>query len=513
MKTISFAIALVTMLGYTSAAPYGSNQLVVYPARLCPSNSSTSLSRATWTGTSLASNQACPARLAPSAQSITVDSFTLAHHNIDQWVPRSNTYALAVLRSSAVLSADLDFEILDASNRVVVPRMRVTLGTPGDTQPLMQKPPSSTRRTVLKGKRRGLTDDMTLADEWDALLADSPPRREARKPHRGRRKGKGGFMGGIGGGGRYGGGSGGFRGAGSSTTYGYSSSALSSRFVPGYTRTPYGYTGRSVMMPMFLHRTSSSARAPVGSGQCAPGCDPGWIGDRECDALCNNAACNWDNRDCHATRHLSSNTTQEQLVSSVCSCDHYTGSARLRCQRSHNNAAGSSDSCYYAPNTTFNRDDLMAATVNKYSYNNTAVRFPLRIVLHRAAVLFNENAQPEPWQHPLLFSFSEVDLDDEEDVALSFVSLCIIVGVVLLFCTVICLCVTDCCKCCCSEKTTAAEHDKTTTLELNGPKLSALMTHHPSEDPGSRKDSALELKSQEPQKPQDTTLIRGSLIT
>jgi len=377
-------IVAFLLTGAASAAPLYSlrDAFNVYPVSTCPYNNSllgqytdnhlqtTAFGQAAWASVA-GQLTACPAPLTPSAQRVTVASFSNAQHNLDQWypeVPRSKVYTLAALRSTSVVSAYIDIDIVDAEGSVIVPRLKLTLGEPsGRPEPPVQ-PLLPTRRAVNRGKR-----------------ALPKGKRQQRKPHMGRRKGKGGFMGGIGGNGRYGGGSGGFRGAGSTKSYGYSSKALSSRYVSGYKRTPYGYTGRSVALPLLL-----------------------FSGHR------------------HGLHHRSR-------------CDQYTGNSRLRCQKSYNNETDFGDGVStYTPSTPVNRDDIMAATVN-----STAM-FPLTVRVHRAALVFNAASQSEPWEQALMFSFSEVDWDDEEDLIMSFPVLCILVGIALLATTCICIC---CCNC------------------------------------------------------------------
>jgi len=392
---IAFIVAIV-LAGGSSAAPYSASGIGVYPVNLCPLLNSSLLN--SYTGSALhgsslapwasASDEKCHSNQPPSAQSVTVDSFSRAQHNLDRWypeVPRSNTYVLTVLREDSVKSAFIDVEILDATNTVVMPRMHVALGDINDHQPPVQ-PLLATRRTApIKGKHSGKT--------------------QQRKLHRGRRKGKGGFMGGIGGGSRYGGGSGGFRSGGSSKSYGYSSSALSSRYAAGYKRTAYGYTGRSRVMPLFI-----------------------FSGHR------------------HGMHYLQS-------------CDQYSGSSRARCQRSYNGTI-LSDGCEYTAGTPHQRDDLMMATVN-----NSAT-FPLTVRVHRAALLFHPTAQPEPWQKSLLFSFSEVDFDDEEDVVMPFWALCLLTIMGLLFC------IACCTWCCCKIR---ARREASTRHEVVD---AAIIVHH-----------------------------------
>lgn len=377
-------IVAFLLTGAASAAPLYSlaDALDVYPVSTCPYNNSllgqytdnrinSTSGHAAWASVA-GQLTACPAPLTPSEQRITVASFSNAQHNLDQWypeVPRSKVYTLAVLRSTSVVSAYIDIDIVDTEGSVIVPRLELTLGEPSGRPAPPVQPLLPTRRAVNRGKR-----------------ALPKGKHQQRKPTRmGRRKGKGGFMGGIGGNGRYGGGSGGFRGAGSTKSYGYSSKALSTRYVSGYKRTPYGYTGRSVALPLLLF-----------SGHH------------------------------HGLHHRSR-------------CDQYTGNSRLHCQKSYSNETDFGDGVStYTPSTPLNRDDIMAATVN-----STAM-FPLTVRVHRVALVFNAASQPEPWEQVLMFSFSEVDWDDEEDLIMSFPVLCVLVGIALLVITFICIC---CCNC------------------------------------------------------------------
>lgn len=220
MRSTTFmTIIIMTIM----TAVTGSTNLAFHTVSLCPyapaklasyTNSLLSTTSTTWASQPLKTTQTCSTPLTPGSQSIIVDSLSRAQHNIDQWVPRSSTYALSVFRSTSITSTFLDFEIVDATKTTIVPRMQLTL---------KEHSSSSTRRSK-------------------------------RNP-RGRRKGKGG----IGGGGRYGGGAGGFRTAsptGPTKTYGYSSKAINNRFAPGYSQESYGYSGRSMIFvgaPLYLH--------------------------------------------------------------------------------------------------------------------------------------------------------------------------------------------------------------------------------------------------------------------
>jgi len=245
-------------------------------------------------------------------------------------------------------------------------------------------------------------DDFASISE-DALL---PPK--GRRHPMGRRKGKGGIMGGIGGGGRYGGGAGGFRSStpGSiSRTYGYRSAAMNSRYAPGYTRTAYGYNGPSAMYvgtPMFFYMGASHT---------------GMYG--------------------HAASY---------------GCDRYSGTARSRCQQQFTNCSIESSTngtiCSTRSNSPLIRDDLMAATVDV-----TRAVFPLNITIFNAQMTFLKSSQPEEWQTPLFLSFSEVDFDDEDSAALPFWGLCVLAALGTFFllaccCLAWCICCkgTQCCK-------------------------------------------------------------------
>lgn len=271
----------------------------------------------------------------------------------------------------------------------------------------------------------GSADDDVLVIEEQAINA----KRFRTKPHLGRRKGKGGVMGGIGGGGRYGGGNGGFRTSapgGHTKTYGYSTSAMSSRFRPGYTRTTYGYTGRSVLFvgsPMYLYSHGG-----------------------------------------HGGYYRQS-------------CQRYTGDAQLRCQKSYNSCNGTiySNGCQYKARSALIRDDLMAATVNTKN-----VTFPLTITIHKAVVMF-KGTQPDPWEQALLFSFSEVDYDDEEDVIMEFWVFCVLLSIgFVVLCCMFCFVFFQCgcaerlrrSRCCCRKpsENKGKEGTSGTMIDLEAPK-------------------------------------------
>ncbi|MFH1978231.1 MAG: Ig-like domain-containing protein [Candidatus Aenigmatarchaeota archaeon] len=57
---------------------------------------------------------------------------------------------------------------------------------------------------------------------------------------------------------------------------------------------------------------------PTGSGQeCAPGCEPDWIGDDECDDECNNVACNFDGGDCESQNQGGTSDSCELTSASI----------------------------------------------------------------------------------------------------------------------------------------------------------------------------------------------------
>merc|ERR1711988_1149648 len=179
----------------TSSA--ASATLGYHAVSLCPANGTSTA--ATWAGRALGPQEVCPMPLSPASQSIFVNDFRYAQQNKPAYVPRSNTYALSVFRSSSVASVFLDFAITDATGKSLVPRTQVALQPNSPTlEALRREGPAPEQPTQLeapkKGKRSGHSKVAT--------------------PFRGRRKGKGGIMGGIGGGGRYGGGTGGFKSSG-----------------------------------------------------------------------------------------------------------------------------------------------------------------------------------------------------------------------------------------------------------------------------------------------------------
>jgi len=414
MKSSLLSVFITVM--HSSFAQMGSFGL--YPVSLCPfktnnlanyTNDSLTSSTVTWA--SSASLAACPSRLTPTSQSIEVRSFERGQHNVDQWVPRSNTYVLSVLRPSWVVSAYLDLEIIDAHDATVVQRMQVTLGVGGQRQ---SNSPAittlSTRRSELPKSPKGKLNTAAHSKQHHTTALHS----KAFKPHRGRRKGKGGVMGGFGGGGRYQGGSGGFRpsmpGAGTKP-YGYSSPAGQSRFQPGYTRTAYGYSGRSAIIvgtPLFLHSRGGSTGGYYRQ-----------------------------------------------------SCAQYTGNVHERCLQAYNGTVYS-DGCEYKTRSSLMRDDLMSAAV----LNNQST-FPITVIIHKAAVVFDQGVQPEPWQQTLFFAFSEVDFDDEEDEVISFVVFCILLGIGTLF---LCFC---CCYCFCvcrPHENETSQHQGNDGIDLEAPK-------------------------------------------
>jgi len=359
MQLATFLAAIVTAV---SAIPnYG-----YYPISLCAFNASqlaaftsnaftATPSTTTWAGKPLAASESCPTPLTPTIQHITVSSFSRAQTNIDPWVPRSNTYALSIFRSASVAKAHLDMAITDASGKTVVPRIQVAL--PGSTANTASSPLIATRRSN-----------------------PNPVPRRGKRSTKGRRKGKGGVMGGIGGGGRYGGGSGGFRSStpgGSTKTYGFSNSAIRSRYASSYSRTSYGYSGRSTVFvgaPMFLYARGGGHYYSQG-------------------------------------------------------CNRYTGSARLQCLGSYNGTTNS-EGLNWKASSALMRDDLMTATVDAKN-----VTFPLTITIYKVAVVFNQGALPMPWDQTLMLTFSEVDLDDEEDVVMEFWVFCLLIGLATLcFC-------------------------------------------------------------------------------
>jgi len=377
--------SLLAILASTASAfvptlpkgPYG-----YYPVDLCAYNASklpdftnssiTAVDGTStiWAGKQLAIGESCQTPLTPTSQSIPVKSFSRAQVNY-QWfedngsIMRSNVYALSIFRPDFVGQTYLDFDITDATRKLVVPRTKITLVGSSEISDRL--------------KRRSGT----------------PKPHIGKRGSKGRRKGKAGFMGGIGGGGRYGGGSGGFKSStsGSSTkTYGYSSNALHSRYAPSpgaYTRTSYGYSGVSsiyVGTAMFLF-----ARGGYGGGYYSQ------------------------------------------------SCNRYTGNSRSQCLRSYNGTTHS-NGLHWKANSVLIRDDLMAATVD-----TTTTKFPLNITIYKAVVVF-ENGLANPWDQPLLLSFSEVDFDEEEDVIMEFWLFCLLVSIGIALCCFCCICLWCSCR-------------------------------------------------------------------
>jgi len=409
-KVTICAILIIGTVRSTFGATFG-----YHPVSLRPFNSTNS--------SGLASAWAAE----PAPQSISITSFRIAETNRPPEVPRSNTYAVSIFRYASVLSTSLDLEIRDATGRTIVPRTKVILqSSPTQVQPLHYSASTLNRgRRNTKGK--GLPMVSTPHDDFDDFASISedallPPK--GRRHPMGRRKGKGGIMGGIGGGGRYGGGAGGFRSStpGSSTrTYGYRSAAMNSRYAPGYTRTAYGYSGPSAMYvgtPMFFYMGASH----------------GMYG--------------------HAGSY---------------GCDRYSGTARSRCQQQFTNCSIESSTnctmCSTRSSSPLIRDDLMAATVDV-----TRAVFPLNITIFNAQMTFLKSSQPEEWQNPLLLSFSEVDLDDEDSAALPFWGLCVLVALGTLFLLACCCwCIKRgwCIKCCKSRPASDGIGERNDSKELD----------------------------------------------
>lgn len=399
-----FIILSIVILSATAASP--PPNVGFYPINLCPygpnnistattANSTpssataaflaTNANAATWAGTSAST---CPQRLAPGPQVVLVTSFSRAQQNSVADVPRSKLYSLSLFRSSTVASAHIDFAIRDAMGTVVVPRMQLTLqprpALVSSRRDLIKQASDATEVPTAQRKKgkRVLLQSLHTASE-DAFEVPAVPQRAAKG---GRRKGKG-FSGGIGGGGRYGGGSGGFRQAGASSaskTYGYNSKALNSRYAT-YSRTPYGYSGRSVYYggyPMYMYMG-------------------GYHG-------------------MYHGRHYQS-------------CSSYYGSSAARCRQQYSGCQPVNSSCEVAATTALHRDDIMEAAVD----TSTAM-FPLHVEFYSATIAWQQGAVPEGWEMPLSFGFSEVDLDEEDDAALSWLNLIFIL-------IIPCCCVSCCC--------------------------------------------------------------------
>jgi len=395
-KVTICAILIIGTVRSTFGATFG-----YHPVSLRPFNSTNS--------SGLASAWAAE----PAPHSISIASFRIAETNRPPEVPRSNTYAVSIFRYASVLSTSLDLQIRDATGRTIVPRTKVILQSfPTQVQPLHHSASTlNSGRRNTKGKGLPMKVSTPHDDDFDDFASISedallPPK--GRRHPMGRRKGKGGIMGGIGGGGRYGGGAGGFRSStpGSiSRTYGYRSAAMNSRYAPGYTRTAYGYNGPSAMYvgtPMFFYMGASHT---------------GMYG--------------------HAASY---------------GCDRYSGTARSRCQQQFTNCSIESSTngtiCSTRSNSPLIRDDLMAATVDV-----TRAVFPLNITIFNAQMTFLKSSQPEEWQTPLFLSFSEVDFDDEDSAALPFWGLCVLAALGTFFllaccCLAWCICCkgTQCCK-------------------------------------------------------------------
>jgi len=220
-------------------------------------------------------------------------------------------------------------------------------------------------------------------------------------------------MGGIGGGGRYGGGAGGFRATGAphtSKSYGYSTGAMNARYAPGYSQTVYGYHGRSVMFvgaPMYLYSQGH-----------------------------------------HGARDYYSDCSSQ-----------YSGDQQTRCQSYYSNCRNSGTSKYSACTVKTNgkliRDDIMAASID-----STKAVFPLNITVHQINATFRAGSQPDPWTSPVLFTFSEVDFDDENDADMEFWVFCLLMSLALLAlcCGVWWCCDFKCCFNCVSSGSDAENH-------------------------------------------------------
>lgn len=96
----------------------------------------------------------------------------------------------------------------------------------------------------------------------------------------------------------------------------------------------------------------------------------------------------------------------------------------------------------------------MAATVDV-----TAATFPLNITIFNATITSKGDGGQRPWETPLLLTFSEVDLDDENDPDMEFWVFCLLM-ILALFALCGCICIIWCVicdgECCCDGSASEA---------------------------------------------------------
>jgi len=314
-----------------------------------------------WAGKARASGtETCPARdlLVSSAQSVLIPAASAAQANSKA----SGVYALAIFRSSSVTSSYIAFAVHDATGKLltngnetlsVAAARRVLPGGPTSQRP---------GRQLLKGSSGSSSGGSSGA-----------------------------------GGSRSGGGGGGFSSsAAGGRSYGYSSSALSGRFAGGYSRTSYGYTGRSAVLAgvafsLMWHRPYYG----------------GYRSDR---------------------------------------CSHYSGSTLTKCQQHYESCyagANSTTVCSAITTSALTRDDLLNT-----AFDATEVTWPLTVTFYKAVAAFKDAiSEPAEWDQPMMVGLSEVDVDDDGDEFPVWAIGVIVGGVVL--CVIFWCC---CCYCCDTEK-------------------------------------------------------------
>merc|ERR1712054_680895 len=137
-------------------------------------------------------------------------------------------------------------------------------------------------------------------------------------------------------------------------------------------------------------------------------------------------------------------------------CERYSGTDRTSCQQKYSRCTtANSTGCIVTASSGLIRDDIMAATVDV-----TAATFPLNITIFNATITSKGDGGQRPWETPLLLTFSEVDLDDENDPDMEFWVFCLLMILALFaLCCVACWCWVDICdsKCCCSCKQSSGE--------------------------------------------------------
>lgn len=126
-------------------------------------------------------------------------------------------------------------------------------------------------------------------------------------------------------------------------------------------------------------------------------------------------------------------------------CDRYPSSESTRCKNYYKSCT--QEGCKATTSSSMTRDDLLMTSFDTAGKDGTPKpTWPLTVTVHKVAAVFaSASTEPDEWNQPIYFGFSEVNLDDEDGVPGW------LIAIIVLVCICTCCGIVCCCIYCSSE--------------------------------------------------------------